>query len=100
VKKTKRNQPIRVITQTCMEKTKENSLCSYLYLKLAKTSRFFFYLLFFLLQNQRTGGQNRFWGEVGEGVGTNGGRWQGRGRRMKMVPIIYILYVNEKNDTC
>jgi hypothetical protein len=56
--------------------------------------------LFFLLQNQRTGGQNRFWGEVGEGVGTNGGRWQGRGRRMKMVPIIYILYVNEKNDTC
>jgi hypothetical protein len=46
-----------------------NSLYSYLHLKLAKTLCVSFYrLCFFLQQNQRTRGQNRFCPEVGGGV--------------------------------
>jgi hypothetical protein len=42
-----------------MKTSQENFLCSYLYLKLAKTCISF---VFFLLQNWRRGGQNRsYW---------------------------------------
>jgi hypothetical protein len=37
----------------CTETTKENFLCSYLYLKLAKTSWFWFYLLWFFFYKIR-----------------------------------------------
>jgi hypothetical protein len=43
-----------------MEKTQRISLYSYLHLKLAKTLFFFLSYIFFLHQNQRTRGQNRF----------------------------------------
>jgi hypothetical protein len=65
-----------------MEILQENSLCSYLYLKLSKMSCFSFYhFSFFLLKNQRTGGLNRFCPEGRidtsrrkEEVGKGGGR--------------------------
>jgi hypothetical protein len=47
VKRARRDEPIGVVTQICMETTQENSLCSYLYLKLVKTPCFSFNLLFF-----------------------------------------------------
>jgi hypothetical protein len=59
------DEPIEVIAQ-------RNSLCSYLYLKQTRISCF----SFFLLQNQRTRGQNRFWG--GRLVPVGWGRWQER----------------------
>jgi hypothetical protein len=44
-----------------METTQGNTLCSYLYLKLVKMPCFPYYLLyFFLLQNWRPRGKNRF----------------------------------------
>jgi hypothetical protein len=55
MKKNKGNEHIGAIIQTHMEISQGNSLYSYLYLKQAKMS----FLFFFLLQNQRTGGQNR-----------------------------------------
>jgi hypothetical protein len=47
VKRTGRGEPTGVVTHICMETTQGNSLCSYLYLKLAKISRFSFYLYVF-----------------------------------------------------
>jgi hypothetical protein len=79
-----------------MEISQGNSLGNYLYPKLAKTSCFsFLSFMFFLLQNQRTGGQNRSC--VGGGVAkVGGGQVAGeKGRRMNMVQIMYIhMYVN------
>jgi hypothetical protein len=43
-----------------METTQGISLYSYLHFKLAKMLYFSFYLMFFLQQNWRTAGQNRF----------------------------------------
>jgi hypothetical protein len=47
VKKTRGGESIGVVIHICMETTQGNSLCNYLYLKLAKTSCFSFYLLCF-----------------------------------------------------
>jgi hypothetical protein len=54
-----------------MESTQGLSLHSYLYLKIAKPPSFSYFLkfLFFLLQNQRTKGYNRFCLEEGVGTG-------------------------------
>jgi hypothetical protein len=43
VKRAGRGESIRAIILICMEMTQKNSLCGYLYLKLAKTSFFSFY---------------------------------------------------------
>jgi hypothetical protein len=45
VKRTSRDEPIGIVMHICMETTQGNSLCSYLYLKLAKISCFSYYLL-------------------------------------------------------
>jgi hypothetical protein len=55
-----RDEPIEVVIYRCKETTQGNSLCSYLFLKLAKMARFSSSLLFLFLQNQRTRGWNRF----------------------------------------
>jgi hypothetical protein len=80
VKKSGRDQPVGVVIHICMETTQENSLCSYLYLKLAKMPWFSYYLLWCFFskireQEGRTGSALR-----GRGVGTDGkGRWMGMG---------------------
>jgi hypothetical protein len=47
VKRTGRDEPIGVVIHTCMKITQGISFCSNLYLKLAKTPCFSFYLLCF-----------------------------------------------------
>jgi hypothetical protein len=60
MKKITGDKPVGIIIHTYMEISQGNSLCSYLYLKQAKMSCFSFDLFsFFLLQNRRTGGQNK-----------------------------------------
>jgi hypothetical protein len=56
----RRDEPIGVAIHICIETTQRNSLCSYVYLKLAKISCFSFYLfslLFYKIREQegRTG---------------------------------------------
>jgi hypothetical protein len=73
MKRSSRDEPMWVVTHMCMETTQGISPCSYLHLKLAKML-FFLSYMFFLQQNQRTRGQNRFYPEVGwgeEGGGPN-----------------------------
>jgi hypothetical protein len=48
VKRTGRDEPIWVVVHICIETIQENSMCIYLYLKLAKTVCFSFYLLCFI----------------------------------------------------
>jgi hypothetical protein len=73
VKMTERDEPVGVVIHVCMEITQGNSLCSYLCLKLVKKVMFLFVsFMSFLLQNWRTGGQNRFC--LGLGVVGTGGR--------------------------
>jgi hypothetical protein len=73
-----------------METTQRISLCSYLYLKLAKTSSFSYYLLWFFfykLGEQEGGtGSARRWRRAGTGVG-KGEVGREMGRRMTMVQI-------------
>jgi hypothetical protein len=85
------SEPIRVGIHICLETAQEISLYSYLYLKLAKTSCFSFYLLLFLSY------------KIGEQVGLTGSaQWEGvwwhlcevagdreSGRRMNMMQITY-----------
>jgi hypothetical protein len=72
VKRTGRGKSLGVVIHKCMVTIQGNSLCSYLYLKLAKIPCFSFYLLcFFLLQNRRTVEWNRFC-PGRRGVGTSG----------------------------
>jgi hypothetical protein len=55
--------------------------------------------MFFLLQNQRTGGWNRFCRDRGKGIGTSGGGIQlQKGRKMNTVQIMYthFAFVNAK----
>jgi hypothetical protein len=63
-----------------MEKTQENSLCSYLYLKQAKMSCFLFYLLcfFFCKIGEQEDGTCSAQGEVGE---CGWFWWEGEGGR-------------------
>jgi hypothetical protein len=61
MKKNKGDEIIGVIIHIYMEISQGNSLCSYLYLKLAKMS--FFSFLYFPLQNRRISERNRScWG--------------------------------------
>jgi hypothetical protein len=82
-----------------METTQGISLCTYLYLKLAKPPCFSFPFLYFFFykigeQEGRTGSAR--W-EVDTG---GGGRWQERGRRMNTVQILCTHICKCKNDTC
>jgi hypothetical protein len=76
MKKIRGDKPIWVIIHTYIEISQGNSLCSYLYLKL-KCHVFILSFLFFLLYNQRRGGQNESC--PGGRAGTNGGGCWGRG---------------------
>jgi hypothetical protein len=101
VKSTGRDEPIGVVIHICMETTQGISLYSYLYLKLAKTPCFSYYLLWFFFykireQEGRTGSA---WGRVG--VGTIGGEdGRERCRRINMVQIIYTHVYECKNCIC
>jgi hypothetical protein len=58
VKRTGRDETIGVVIHICMETTQGNSLCRYLYLKLAKTSWLSFYTLcifFYKIREQKGG---------------------------------------------
>jgi hypothetical protein len=69
------DEPTGVIVHIYMELSQGNSLGSYLYLKQAKMSFFFFLLYKIREQEDRTGPA---WGL--EGSGTNGrGWWRGKG---------------------
>jgi hypothetical protein len=73
VKRTRRDEPNGVIIHTCMETTQGNSLCSYLYLKLAKASCFSYYILCFFFYEIRKQ-------KCGTGCeGTGGWQWWERG---------------------
>jgi hypothetical protein len=67
-----RDEPMWIAIHMCMEAMLRISLYSYPYLKLAKMLSFILSLMFFLQQNWRTRGQNRFcleawWGRGGGG---------------------------------
>jgi hypothetical protein len=64
-KRTCRDEPIWVVIHICMETTQGISLYSYLYLKLAKTPCFSYYLLCF------------FFYKIGEQEGRTGSAWKG-----------------------
>jgi hypothetical protein len=68
VKRTGRDEPIWAIIHTCMETAQGISLYSYLYLKLAKTPCFSYFLCFFFYkirrQEGRTGSAWIWGGEV------------------------------------
>jgi hypothetical protein len=87
-----------------MERTQGNSLCSHLYLKLAKMPCFSFSLLYFFFykikeQEGRTGCAQGS-GRVG-GVGKMGGKvGRERGRRMNIAPIMCAHICKCRNDTC
>jgi hypothetical protein len=75
------------------------SLCSYLYLKLAKDYVILFLFLsfmFFLMQNQRSGGQNII---CGWGISTSGEGLGERGRKMNTVQKMCIHVCKCKNET-
>jgi hypothetical protein len=95
VKRTRRDEPMRGVIHVCMETTQGNSLCSYVYLKLAKTSCFSFYLLLFLFYKIRE--QE---GGTGSALGWEGAGGGERGRRMNMVQIMCTHVCKCKNDTC
>jgi hypothetical protein len=92
VKKTRGDEPIGVVIHICMETTEGNSLCTYLYLKLAKTS--FFLFIFFLLQNLRRSDGSAEGGTCGsrEVVGKIG-------RRINTVQKMCAHVCKCKNDT-
>jgi hypothetical protein len=87
VKRTERDEPVGVVIYICIEATQGNSLCSDLYLKLAKTTCFSFYLLCFFFHKI---------GEQAGGTGSRvvlalvgGGGGGERGRKMNIVQIVY-----------
>jgi hypothetical protein len=88
MKKYRGDEPVSVIIHTYMEMSQRNSLFSYL--KQVKISFF----SFFLLQNQRTGGQNRSCGRGGW-VGTSGrGKMVGKGcRKLNMVLCSHVKMI-------
>jgi hypothetical protein len=76
VKRSGRDESMWAVIHMCMETVQGISLYSYLHLKLAKMLCFPFYLIyFFLQQNQRIRGQNRFypegWGKVAKTMYTH-----------------------------
>jgi hypothetical protein len=73
VKRSGRDEPVWVVIPICMETTQKISLYSYLYLKLAKTPCFSYYLLwvFFYKSEHRTvGGMGSVGGVVANNVYT------------------------------
>jgi hypothetical protein len=60
VKRSDRNEPIWIVIHICMITTLGISLDSYVYLKLAKTLCFSYYLLCFLFNKIREQEQNKF----------------------------------------
>jgi hypothetical protein len=98
---TGRDEPIGIVIHMCMEATQGISLCSYLYLKLAKMPCFSYFHLcvFFNKVGEQEGGTGSAgwgwdWHRWGEG---GGGK---RGRRMNMIQITYTHVCKYKNDTC
>jgi hypothetical protein len=79
VKRTGRGESPGTARHIGMATAQGNSLSSHLYLKLAKhhVSCLIFIFYIFLLQNRRTGGQNRFCSGCGGAIVT-GGRGSGR----------------------
>jgi hypothetical protein len=70
---TGREEPIGVVILTCMETTPGISLHSYLLSQTSKNTIFLFLsFMFFLPQNLRTGGWNRFCRGRGVGTGRSG----------------------------
>jgi hypothetical protein len=57
VKRIRGDEPVGVVIHVCIEIKQGNSLCSFLYLKLAKTSCSFYFLSFFLykIREQESG---------------------------------------------
>jgi hypothetical protein len=90
------DEPIGVVIHICMEISYGNSLCSYLYLNLAKMSSFsfIFYLFFYKIREQESRS-----GAAGGRAGTSGREGKG-GRRMNMLQIMYTHVCKCKNDTC
>jgi hypothetical protein len=73
VKRTGKCESVEDVIYIRMGTTQGISLCSYLYLKLAKYHVSLLSFMCFLLQNRRIGGQNRFW--MGKVLGkVEGGR--------------------------
>jgi hypothetical protein len=73
VKRSGRDEPIRVVTHMCMEATLGISL--YLYLMLAKILCLSYYLLYFLFKIGEEGRTGSVWKQAGEGrVGGKGER--------------------------
>jgi hypothetical protein len=74
VKKSLRDEPMWVGIYMCMKATLGFSVYSYLYLKLAKTLRVYYYLLHFLFNKirEKEGGTGFAW-KLGPGWGA--GRW-------------------------
>jgi hypothetical protein len=72
--KTREDEPIGAVMHVYMKTAQGNSLCSYLYLKLTKTSWFSFYLLcfFFYKIREQKCGTGSAGGGGGWGVGTSG----------------------------
>jgi hypothetical protein len=79
MKKIRGDESVGIIIHTNMEISQENSPCSYLYLKQAKMSSFFFFSFF-----SSTKSENRRAGQVPPRgwAGTSGkSRWWGKGVR-------------------
>jgi hypothetical protein len=66
VKRIERDEPIGVVIHKTLETTQGNSLCSYLYLRLAKTPcfSFIFYVFFFCRIGEQEGRTGSAWGGV------------------------------------
>jgi hypothetical protein len=97
VKRTGRGESIGAVIYICMGTTKWNSLCSYLYLKLAKhhVSHFILYVF------PSTKSKNRRVGQVGGGwCWWEGGGGRERRRKINMVQTVYIHVCKCKNETC
>jgi hypothetical protein len=81
MKRTRRDEPVRIIIYICMETTQVFSLCSYLCIKLAKMPCFsflYFLCFFFYKIGEQEGGT--VLPRVGEGLAlVGGGKWWGKG---------------------
>jgi hypothetical protein len=78
VERSGRDEPIGVVIHICIETTQGISLCSYLYLKLAKTPCFSFAFLYFFFY--KIGEQEGRTGSARWGVDTGGsGEVAGKG---------------------
>jgi hypothetical protein len=103
VKRTGTVEPIRIIIRICLEATQGISLCSHLYLKLAKMPCFSYYLLCFFFykireqEDRSSSAQGVCWGVGTSGRGERGG---GRERRTNMVQIMHAHVCKCENDTC